>query len=98
MSGVVARAELSLDAGTGLSPAVVSDGSRSVLFKFATSDGEVQAGAAIEIDGSPLEPGQSGTVTLRFWADAATPFVVPGAEFVAWHSRDIGRGRILSLI
>jgi hypothetical protein len=95
MSGVDARAELTLDEGSGLSPEVVSNGSRSVLFKFATSDGEVQAGAALGVDGPPLSSGQTGTVTLRFWADEAAPYVVPGAEFVAWHGRDIGRGRIL---
>lgn len=54
MSGVVARAEFALDEGSGLSSEVVSDGSRSVLFKFATNDGEVQAGAALRIDGPAL--------------------------------------------
>jgi hypothetical protein len=86
-----------LDEGSGLSPEVVSNGSRSVLFKFAADDGEVEAGAAWEIDGPALSPGETRTVTLRFWADEAAPYVVPGAESLAWHGRDIGRGRILSV-
>jgi hypothetical protein len=81
----------------GLDRPVVT-GTRGLLLKFDTDDGEVQLGAVVELRGrTQLLPGEEAPVELHFWADEARIYATPGSRFRAWHGRDVGEGTISRL-
>lgn len=61
----------------------------------AGSDGTVQLGAWIEVDGATsLRPGAQVEAWFTFWAvEEAERHVRDGAAFDLWHGRVVGQGR-----
>ena len=74
-------------------------GTRSLIIGFPPIEepgAEVKYGAVIDTaDGSALIPGTAGIpVTVRFWADEAAIYAVPGAAFTLWYGRPVGTGAV----
>jgi hypothetical protein len=74
-------------------------GTRSLIIVFPSVEepgAEVSYGAVIDTgDGSALIPGTAGIpVTVRFWADEAAIYAVPGAAFTLWYGRLVGTGAV----
>lgn len=74
-------------------------GTRSLMIVFPSLEepgAEVSYGAVIDTaDGAALIPGTAQIpVTVRFWADDAVIYAVPGAAFTLWYGRLVGTGAV----
>jgi len=72
-----------------------------MLFRFqAMEDGPTFGAFAINLDDDDFEPGKHlARVTLEFWADVeARQMIHSGDPFTVWYSKDIGEGRITSIL
>lgn len=93
---VEASVGLLASASGGLS-GPMQTGTRSLMLVFPSvhhPGGEVKIGAVIDVlDGPALIPGADEVrVVIRFWADEAEVYAVPGASFRLWYGRVVGAG------
>jgi hypothetical protein len=77
-------------------------GTRSLVLAFPSLEHpgeEVKIGAMIDVVGAPaLVPGAGlAPVVMRFWADEAAVYAMPGAAFRLWYGRTVGTGVVTRL-
>jgi hypothetical protein len=88
-----------LPAESGGPDSALPTGTRSLIIVFPSLEepgAEVKYGAVIDtVDGAALIPGTARIpVTVRFWADGAAIYAVPGAAFTLWYGRPVGTGAV----
>ena len=104
------RGKPAVEARVGLLPAdsgglhsPMPTGTRSLLLAFAPLEVEgqdVKVGAVIDVIGGPaLVPGVAELpVIIRFWADEAGVYAMPGALFTLWYGRAVGTGVVTRVV
>lgn len=99
-----------MEARVGLLPAAsgglnspLPSGSRSLMLAFPSLEhpgGEVKIGAVTDVlDGAAPVPGADEVpVVIRFWADEAAVYAMPGVPFTLWYGRAVGAGVVTRIV